>query len=142
MTFKQYDPDQISIIFGDYEIIGYADGEFVTIDNMSDAFTDVVGTDGQVSRSKGTDRRATVVFKLMQTSESNAILSQIHNADRDTPGGAGVLPIKIMDRIGGATYQGEHAWIVKAPAVSLDRSPTSREWTVRVARLERVDQGG
>ncbi len=138
---KVYDPTEVTVSFAGIVIQGYADGEFIRIEQEGDDFTDVVGTDGEVSRSKTSDRRATVTFILMQTSASNALLSAISNADRNAPGGAGVGALFIRDRQGTSLYRAAEAWISKPPNVSMDRAPTSREWTLRAAKLERQDGG-
>lgn len=141
MALKVYDPDEITVSVFGILIGGYADGEFVRIEQESDDFTDVAGTDGSVSRAKTNDRRATITFVLMQTSESNALLSAISNLDRNTPGGAGVGAVQVRDRQGNTIYSGAEAWISRPPNASFDREVTSREWTLRVARLERTDGG-
>jgi hypothetical protein len=138
---KVYDPTEVTVSFAGIVIQGYADGEFIRVEQETDDFSDVVGTDGEVSRSKTSDRRATVTFILMQTSGSNALLSAISNADRSAPGGAGVGALYIRDRQGTSLYRAGEAWISKPPNVSFDRGPTSREWTLRCAKLERLDGG-
>jgi hypothetical protein len=138
---KVYDPTEVTVSFAGIVIQGYADGEFLRVEQESDDFSDVAGTDGEVSRSKTSDRRATVTFVLMQTSASNALLSAISNADRNAPGGAGVGALFIRDRQGTSLYRAAEAWISKPPNVTMDRSPTSREWTLRCANLQRLDGG-
>lgn len=138
---KHYDPDQVTVSFAGIVLKGFADGSFVTIAQETDNFSDVVGTDGEVSRSKTNDRRATITFKLMQTSESNQLLSAIANADLDLPGGAGVGQLMVRDRQGLSLYRADEAWISKPPDVDFDRGAVSREWTLRCARLERTDGG-
>lgn len=139
--FKNYDPKEITVTLAGILIGGYADGAFVRIEQESDDFSDVVGTDGEVSRSKTSDRRATVTFALMQTSSSNALLSALNNLDKASPNGAGVGALIIRDRQGTSLYRAAHAWVQKPPDVAFDREPTSREWTIRCASLERLDGG-
>lgn len=138
---KVYDPDQVTVSFAGIVLQGYGEGEFVRIEDASDGFSTVVGTDGEVSRSKSMDRRATVTFVLMQTSESNDLLSALHNLDRSAPGGAGVGALYIRDRQGTALYRAGKAWIKRTPNVTFDRAATSREWTIECERLDRVDGG-
>jgi hypothetical protein len=137
MSTKVYDADQISIVFGTHLIQGYADGEFVSIERDTDAFGDVVGTDGKdVTRFKNKDKRATITVKLMHTSDSNDILSAVAIADEDAPNGAGIAQVMVRDRATGrAKYSGAEAWIVKQPDATYDRSPTPREWKIRVAKI-------
>jgi hypothetical protein len=137
---KFYDPDQVLVYFAGQLIQGFADGEYITVEMLSDAFSDVVGTDGEVARSKGNDRRATVTIKLLQTSASNLFLSSVHINDLNTPAGAGVGTFLMQDLQGGTFVQSE-GWIVKFPDNSMDRTATAREWQIRLARADRVEGG-
>jgi len=142
MGFKIYDPDQITIVAMGIPIDkGYADGEFVTLDNVEDAFTMKVGTDGEVTRSKTNNKTAIVTLKLMQSADANTALSALHNLDLAAPNGAGVGPLLIKDRSGTSLWAASKAWIQKPPAVSLDREATPREWQIACADLVRVDGG-
>jgi hypothetical protein len=142
MSLKVYDADQVSISLAGIPISsGFADGEFLRIEQEGDDFVDVVGTDGEVSRSKTRDRRATITVLLMQTSDSNALLSALNNLDILAPNGAGVGTLLVRDRQGTSIYRADECWIQKSPDVSFDREATSREWTLRCANLQRLDGG-
>lgn len=139
---KTYDADQVNLSIAGFPIeSGFADGEFIRIEQEADDFTDVVGTDGEVARSKSNDRRATITVILMQTSSGNQALSALSNLDRITPNGAGIAPLLIEDGNGDALYTASSAWVMKPPDVSFDREATSREWTIRVGDLVRNDAG-
>jgi hypothetical protein len=133
--FKVYDADQVSVSLNGIPLSGYADGEFLRIEKDSNDFEDVVGTDGEVTRSKTNDRRATVTVRLMQTSSSNDLLSALANLDKNTPGGIGVGVFLCRDRQGRAVFMAEKAWIAKTPSVSFDKSAKEREWVIRCANL-------
>ena len=142
MPLKVYDANEVTINVAGLPIeSGFDDGEFCRIEQESDDFVDKVGTDGEVTRSKTNDRRATVSILLMQSSDGNALLSGLNNIDRLAGNGAGVGPLLIRDRQGLALYAAAECWISKPPDVSFDREPTAREWTLRVASLERFDGG-
>ena len=142
MGLKVYDADQVSISLAGIPIdSGFADGEFLRIEQEGDDFTDVVGTDGEVSRSKTKDRRATITILLMQTSDANVLLSGLNNLDRLAPNGAGVGTLLVRDRQGTSLYRSDECWIQKPPDVSFDRESTTREWTLRCADLQRLDGG-
>lgn len=140
-TAKFYDPDQVVVYFAGGLIQGFADGEFIAVEMMSDGFGDVVGTDGEVARSKSNDRRATVTIKLLQTSDSNLFLSGIHTTDLNAPAGAGVGSLLIQDLQGTTLLNAVSAWIVKFPDQSFDRTAKSREWQIRCAALTPVVGG-
>ena len=136
MSFKIYDADQISLnIVGIPITSGYADGEFLRIEKETDDFTDVVGTDGSVTRSKTKDERATITVVLMQTADSNAVLAALSQADRAASNGAGVGALFARDRQGTSLYEADECWISKSADATFDREATAREWICRVAKL-------
>ncbi len=140
--FHVYDPNEVSIMVCGIPIEGgFADGTYVEIDQDSNDFDDIVGTDGDVTRSKTNDRRGTVTITLMQSSEGNALLSALNNIDRKQSNGAGVGPLLIKDNQGTALYAGEKSWISKPPAAPFGKTAGPRAWTIRVADLERFDGG-
>lgn len=137
---KTYDADQVQLSVAGFAIeAGFADGEFLRIEQEADDFTDIAGTDGEVARSKTNDRRATITILLLQTSVSNQALSALSNLDRLTPNGAGIAPFRAV--IGDSTYVASSCWVMKPPDISMDREATTREWTLRVADLVRNDSG-
>lgn len=141
MTLRVYDPDQVVITVAGIPVSGFADGEFCRVEHETNAFEDVVGTDGEVTRSKSNDGRATVTIRLMQSSPSNALLSALHNTDINAPGGAGVGPFALFDNSGGTTILAEKCWIAKGPDSSWDRTATEREWMIRCAKIVEVHAG-
>lgn len=136
-----YDPDQVLVYFAGILVQGFADGEFIAVEQMSDGFTSVVGSDGEVARSKSNDRRVKVTIKLLQTSSANALLSAAHIADLAAPNGVGASVLTIEDLHGGSIVQGAQAWIVKFPDAPYDRTAKSREWIIEVADGVRVEGG-
>jgi len=125
----------VQVAFAGVPAQGFADGDFLTISHETDAFTSVVGTDGEVSRSKTNDRRATVEIILMSTSPTNDLFSAIHVADLNSPGGAGVGAILVTDLNGTSLYTAGNAWIMKAPDVTYGREANERTWTLQVDKL-------
>lgn len=134
MTTRIYDSNQVQVAFAGVPVQGYADGDFLTINHEADAFSDVVGTDGQVSRSKTNDRRATVEIILMSTSPTNDLFSAIYKADLEAPGGAGVGSFLVTDLNGTSLYTGQ-GWIMRAPDVTYGREANERTWTLRIDSL-------
>jgi hypothetical protein len=141
MAAKFYDPDQVVVYFAGKRIQGFADGEFITAEQMSPGFASVVGTDGEVARSKSSDRRVKVTIKLLQTSSSNGDLSTIHGTDLDAPNGAGVGTFMVQDLQGPTLVQGDQAWITQFPDNSMDRTAKSREWVIEIAHASRFEGG-
>lgn len=138
---KIYDPQEVSASLAGIPISGYAEDTFIEINQEADSFVDVVGVDGTVSRSKVSDKRATIKFTLMQTSETNDLLSALAELDDSTPGGAGVGALLIRDNSGRAVYEGPQSWIMKPPDVAFGKQAGPRVWTIRTARILRQDKG-
>lgn len=142
MGFKVYDSNQVKISIAGVPITGgFADGEFVRIERENDAFSDVVGTDGEVTRSKTNDNRATITISLMQTADANLSLSVLHNVDKLTTGGSGVGPVLIEDLNGIAIHESAQSWIMNEPDVTYDREAGSREWAIRCSNLIQLIAG-
>jgi hypothetical protein len=130
---KIYDSNEVVFSFAGRRLdSGFADGEFVRIEFDSAAFEDIVGTDGEVTRSKTNNGMATVTVRLMQTSGGNQILAALHEVDRQSRNGAGVASFLLQDLNGTSIYTSPEGWISKEPDVSMDRGATPREWTLRV----------
>jgi hypothetical protein len=133
--YKEYNPDQIVMSIAGIPIVGTSDGDMVTVEYEADAFLDVAGTDGEVVRSKNMDRRATVTFRLMQTSSSNPALDALHSADYNAPNGAGVGTFLLQDLNGATLLRSEKAWIAAPPSVAMGPTAGPREWKIRCAKL-------
>ncbi len=141
MTTKIYDSKEVSVIVAGIPVdSGYADGEFVKIEQNEEDFTMVVGTDGEVTRSKTNNKTAKVTLRLMQTADGNAALSALNRLDKAQSNGAGVGSFLVKDRTSGTiVYQASSCWISKPPSVSFDKVATAREWEITVADLDRTD---
>lgn len=138
---RTYDFKAVSVSFANITLQGFAESDGVTIDNESDAYGDVQGVDGETTRFRTNDDRANVTIRLMQSSSANDQLSALHALDKLTPNGAGIGTFNVKDTNGTSLYNGENAWIQKAPQAVFDRSAKEREWKIRVAKLVRIDGG-
>lgn len=140
---KVYNADEVTIVFGASILdSGFADGEFLRVEQDTDDTEDFVGTDGEVTISRTNDRRATMTVVLMQTSSGNDEMTVYSNLTRNSPNFTGaILPMAVKDQNGRTLHEGTHCWVAKAPDRSFDRGPQRVEWKIRVAHLDRVDGG-
>lgn len=126
---KVYNADEVTLVIGAALIdSGFADGEFISYDHVSDSIQSVAGSDGEVAISRSNDKRVTINLTLLQTSDANDILEGLHQLQR-LPGGSGVAPYTIRDRNGRSLHEGR-CWIQKPPTVTYDRGATSRQWAL------------
>ena len=141
MALKTYDPDQVAIVFAGVPISGFADGAFITIASTSPYFETTAGADGEVVRVKLGDYRAQVTISLLQSSDSNPVLSALLLLDRNAPNGAGVGVFSMTDLSGTSLVIGPEAWIVGPPEQAFDKVATSRDWVIEIANAEMLIGG-
>ena len=134
MAVKTYDPAQVAINIGGAPITGYADGTFLTVERANPAFIKVTGADGSVSRAKSNDRSGMMTLTLLQTSESNDILSLLALADEFQ--NAGVVPVTVKDMEGRTTYFAGSGWVQKMADSEFSNEITNREWVIEMAEID------
>lgn len=133
MAVKTYSPKKVSVVIGGFIISGYAEGSFVKVEYEDDAFTKVTGADGETSRTHSANISGTITLTLLQTSESNDVLSGLHIADRLSL--QGVVPVLIKDN-NGTTFAGApEAWIKKMPESEFAKEMGEREWVIDCGAL-------
>jgi len=133
MAAKTYSPKKVSITVAGVIITGYADGTFVSVERAADAFTKVVGSDGEVGRVHSADRSGKITITLQQTSESNDVLSALQIADETTL--TGKFPVVVKDTNGTSLYMAGDAWIMKNPNAEYSNGMSTREWSIECADL-------
>lgn len=136
----RYNPNLVAVTIAGVLADGYADGSFVDIKAVTDAFQDVCGTDGEVALSPSNDRRVELTLKLMQTSLMNTVLTGLIRrqlANPNTP----TFEVSVENTLGGSLTSGAECWISKWPDEGYDRTAGSREWTIRIANGDRSING-
>lgn len=141
MSVKVFDPKELIIAIGTFTADGYADGTFLSIESNEDAFALSVGASGEAARSRTHNNSATITLTLMQTSATNDALSTLHNLDKATPNGDGIVPLLIKDNRGNSLFAAEHCWVKKRPTAEYGREPTGREWVLETDNLVAFDGG-
>jgi hypothetical protein len=133
-----YSADEVTLSFAGVPIdSGYSDGEFVSVEQSADDFSDKSGADGETARAKNLDKRATIKIKLMQTSLGNTALTQLRALALAGTNGADIGTFLLKDRSSGVTVaRADKAWISKPPAPSRGREIVDYEWTLRAAKVE------
>lgn len=126
---RTYDPAAVIATVGGLTMQGFGEDTKIEIEEMGDGFTSMTGTDGEVSRAKGTDRRHQVTITLAQTSPSNDALSNLYDLDRRANGGA-TFPVTISDLSGRTVFAASWAWINKKPTVTFGREVGERAWVL------------
>jgi hypothetical protein len=141
LSTKLYDPQSVIVVFGDHRIEGFAENSMVTVERNEDTFALKVGVDGEGTRVRSANRSGRVKVVLMQTSESNRVLSGIQVADEKSPIGAGIRPLMTKDAMGHSMHFAKEAWIVKPTAAEYGKEVGEREWEFESADMENFEGG-
>lgn len=134
MAVKSYDPKKVSLVIGPHAASGYMKGTFIELEFDSDAFTKVVGSDGEVARSKSNDYAGALKLTLMQTSDTNDYLSSLAILDRAS--GTGVVPVLLRDALGRTLASSTAGWVKKIPKIGFGQEIEAREWVLDLAQLD------
>jgi len=130
-----YNPKNWNCILGGHLLEGWGDSTVISITKDSETSEDMVGVDGEVVVGIVHDNRATGEITLMRTSPSNKILSDLYNAFKDSPNGHYVA-FRLVNRAGSSEHKAAKAWVLKAPDPTLEKSPTTVTWKIRMANLK------
>ena len=129
-----YSPKQIELKIGNYIIQGYAAGSFITVEQSAKTFETVKGMRGVNSRKRNLDKSLRITFSLLQTHDTNNILTQTHQEDINT--GAGRFGISITDNSSSEAGAGKGqiisttAFIEGYPDIVYANTLEAREWTI------------
>jgi hypothetical protein len=118
---------------------GRGDDTFIKISQKTKRFSSKAGIDGEVTRTESKDDTHTVEITLMQTSDGNAIMSALHQADRLTR--QGIVPIMIKDRQGNSVFGSLEAWITGWPDRTYKKEADVIVWELEVANPDRFEGG-
>ena len=129
---QTYSPEDTILICGGSIISGYADGTFISIEREVDAYTKVVGADGEVSRTRSANRSGTLTLTLKQTSNSNKVLGAKQALDE--AGDLGVFNCQMVDNNGYLLFS-SRAWIRKPPTFEYGTDEGNREWSIDLEKI-------
>lgn len=129
-----YNPAEVYVTFGGFALQGFADGSMITVARNEQAFNLYIGSDGEGARSKSNNKSAVITIRLMQTSDSNDILTGFAKADEVA--NAGSLPFMVKDNNGRTLLAAENCWVQKVPDVEFGKEAMEREWKLETDSVE------
>lgn len=128
-----YDINDYDLIVAKNRISGFGEGSAIEIEYDTEAFTDRVGVDGEVVRSRQHDRRATATVTLVQSSASNEFLDVLLQNSRISGNGAGIFSFSLRHRTSGESHMSAQAWIMSEPSHTIAGESADVEWQIRLA---------
>lgn len=133
-TTRKYDPANVIFNVGGRDTTGFASGTFIEVERAVDAFTTVVGSDGEATRVKSNNRSGTYKVTLQQSSPVNDYFSDLANQDEQS--GTGVRPILMKDANGTTIAQSKQGWVKKKPNSAFADTGENREWMFESANVD------
>lgn len=132
---KFYDSNQVFVSLADRPITkGRTEGDFVVTEYNADSITETVGADGEVAVSISQNKSATIKLKVMQTSSSHSLLTELYAAWRADP--TTLLPFELRD-LQGSKIEHCLCYFRKPPPSNYGAVAGEREWTLGTADLTR-----
>lgn len=130
-----YSPKDVSISFNGIAITGFAPDSFVRLRRNSALLSETVGAAGELSLTKIADRTGEVEIELLQTAESNLLLSAVALAtENGGPVTVGVL--MIQDPSGSVLATALNAYLKALPEIELGAEQNSKTWMFGCEILE------
>lgn len=132
---KQYSFLNTILLVNGVNITGFDEGDdVITLARLNESSSHKVGVDGEMTVSISADRSGNIVFRLMQSSDSNSYLSSLVGAAEN---GAFVpIFVQYKDTQGGDIVSGTQGYITKPADLVRGVNANSQEWTIIVERLD------
>jgi hypothetical protein len=136
---SNYDPAQVILVVDGETISGYAAGTQLSITWNNDFWTDEVGNDGEDTRIKGNNFSALITCNLMQSSDSNDILSAIVN--EDIINSNRIFEVRVRDLLGTTELSSSKCRLKRYADVNFANTGQPRPWRIYCPNLTGVVGG-
>lgn len=135
-----YSPEDVKVFLGGvYEVKGFVDDTFISIERISEVFSHKITSDGTVVRSHKGNMAYQITITLSNASESNDVLNKLMLIDFATQ--VGKFPLMIKDNQGSSLMFSPSTWVEQQPRVDFGVNVTNREW-VLVSNYATINVGG
>jgi len=112
-----YSSRHVIINYGEHEVKGTADGDFIVIAPHGEGTSKVVGADGSQARGIDPDQSATVTITVIQGSPSIEYFSNRYREDQET-GDIKFKPLFIHDLTGQVKFHAPNCNVENRPTLS------------------------
>lgn len=137
---KSFNFNNVAMLVNGVEITGWPEGDdVITCARLVDSGSHVIGVDGKMTLTISTDRSGAINFRLMQNSESNALLTTLITSQEN-----GVFVpvfVQIKNTEGGELISGTQGYVTKPADIGFGGSPNESEWVINVERLDIINIG-
>jgi hypothetical protein len=128
MAQKNYDANQLSVVFGASPIVGFATDRALSIETEDAQYKNTRDLHGNVTRYRINNNSAKITLVLTQLSSSNALLSNYVELDNQSD--SGTFPIYIKDSNSTTLFRSDSAYIMQVPSNEYGEEEKNREWVI------------
>lgn len=132
-----YNPSDVYLIICGHQCESWQE---ITVERSTPSFKHIKGIRGKHTRVRDVDSSAIITITVMQTSETNDILSEVHRLDIES--GTGRLEITLMDKSGTTLISSIEAYIPNYPAKTFSDTIEFIPWTIQCQSTEDFVIGG
>ena len=137
---KEYSFLNVGLVVNGTDLTGYDEGDdVITLARLGDSAAHKIGTDGEMSVSLSADRSGTATFRLMQTSLSNAFMSDL--IAKQENGAFAPVSVQMKDVKGGDLGEGTSGYINKPSDMQRGTGVGNQEWVITVENLSFLHAG-
>ncbi len=130
-----YSPKDVTVLFNGVPLTGWADGDAViTVERSEDAFSLLVGADGDAVALKNANRSGVATLQFLQSSRANAIITavlKIQDAGLLSP-----VPFAVRDSNSLDLAIAEAAFPVGPPRLIYGVGHNAREWRLALPAVD------
>ena len=136
-TINTYSPKDVILSIGGYQLTGW---QSINITRSAKSFQVIRGIRGKNTRVSNKDTSATITISLLQTSQSNDVLSTILIADEENSTARIALTLK--DKSGSSVFSSNDAFITGFPVTPFSGQFEYRNWEIFCGSTTTYNVGG
>lgn len=135
-----FSPNDVTIVITwnamSHVVSGFSEDSIVTVEQNMPRFELYTGADNTNTRIHKNNTSATITIPLTQTSNSNDILSLLHQNDVLNRNSDGMFVLLIKDNSGRSVFAAREAFISVMPSAAFGNSMQLREWQIQAVKVD------
>lgn len=133
-----YSAREVAVAWGLVNFEGFSEDSIVTFAYNSELTSEMVSADGKLATSVTPDRTGTVTVEVMQTSETNIILSALLAEQNNSDDTSEIYKsdFSVSDPSGSVLCIGRNAYMKKPPEIGLSVETNTYEWTFYCEKVD------
>lgn len=136
-TVNTYSPKDVILTLSGYQFTGW---DTISISRSVKGFNTIRGIRGKNTRVRNTDTSATITISLLQSSQGNDVLSDIHQQDLNF--GTGRITLMLKDNSGRSVFHSDESFITSFPTATFTGQFEYRNWEIFAQSTSTYTVGG